>query len=301
MSRLAVEPPEPEHADGTLSLTRHREPWRRTIDAFKETTRLDPKLEAAEAYVLAIRRRNTLDIDGSGRGPHCDRPRDSRSRVGHDPGCGTEARDPRVRLCALIIDVTRTQGGTPRPGHACSAAGSRMLSKQDNEYLTRIGPGTPMGDLMRQYWIPAAKSDELRWSRLSDPLRVRLLGEDLIAFRDYDNQIGLIQNNCPHRGASLFFGRNEEAGLRCVYHGWKFAVDGSCVDMPNEPAESDFKSKVKAVAYPCVERNGVVWAYLGPRQTPPPLPDFEANMLGAGLVLHLHHSPTLQLDAGLGR
>ena len=84
---------------------------------------------------------------------------------------------------------------------------------------------------------------------------------------------------CPHRGASLFFGRNEEAGLRCVYHGWKFDVAGRCVDMPNEPAESDFKTKVRAVAYPCQERGGIVWAYMGPRQDPPPLPDLEANML----------------------
>ncbi len=156
-----------------------------------------------------------------------------------------------------------------------------MLSKQDNEYLTRIGPGTPMGDLMRQYWIPAVKSDELPEPDCP-PVRVKLLGEELIAFRISSGAIGLVQNNCPHRGASLFFGRNEESGLRCVYHGWKFDSMGNCVDMPNEPAESDFKQKVRAVAYPCVERNGVVWAYLGSRQAPPPLPDFEANMLGEG-------------------
>ena len=103
-------------------------------------------------------------------------------------------------------------------------------------------------------------------------MRVLLLGEHLIAFRDTDGKVGLIQNNCPHRGASLFFGRNEEAGLRCVYHGWKFDAEGKCVDMPNEPAESDFKHKVKAVAYPTQERGGIVWAYLGPRKEPPPLP-----------------------------
>src|SRR5579859_1277044 len=156
-----------------------------------------------------------------------------------------------------------------------------MLSRAENEYLCRIGPGTPMGNLMRQYWIPAIRSDELPTPE-GDPLRVKLLGEELIGFRTTAGEIGLIQNNCPHRGASLFFGRNEEAGLRCVYHGWKFDVDGNCVDMPNEPAESDFKQKVRAVAYPCTERNGVVWTYMGARQTPPPLPDFEANMLGAG-------------------
>jgi phthalate 4,5-dioxygenase len=135
-----------------------------------------------------------------------------------------------------------------------------------------------MGSFMRQYWIPAMLSSELP-DPDSDPVRVLLLGERLIALRDTNNRVGLIQNNCPHRGASLFFGRNEEAGIRCVYHGWKFAVDGTCVDMPNEPAESDFKDKVRAVAYPTQERGGVIWAYLGPERTPPALPEFEANMV----------------------
>jgi phenylpropionate dioxygenase-like ring-hydroxylating dioxygenase large terminal subunit len=156
-----------------------------------------------------------------------------------------------------------------------------MLSKIDNDTVCRVGPGTPMGSLMRQYWVPALLSSELPQPD-SDPVRVVLLGERLIAFRNTNGQIGLIDNHCPHRGASLFFGRNEEAGLRCVYHGWKFDVGGSCIDMPNEPAESDFKTKVKAVAYPCVERNGLVWAYMGPRETPPPLPDIEANNLPEG-------------------
>ena len=156
-----------------------------------------------------------------------------------------------------------------------------MLSKIDNDTVCRVGPGTPMGELMRQYWVPALLSSELP-SPDSDPLRVMLLGEQLIAFRDTNGQIGLMQHNCPHRGASLFFGRNEESGLRCVYHGWKFDVTGACIDMPNEPAESDFKHKVKATAYPCVERNGLVWTYMGSRQSPPPLPDLEANNLAEG-------------------
>jgi nitrite reductase/ring-hydroxylating ferredoxin subunit len=129
-----------------------------------------------------------------------------------------------------------------------------------------------MGTLMREYWIPMLQSSDLP-SIDGDPLRIRLLGEDLIAFRDTSGSVGLLQHNCPHRGASLFFGRNEEGGIRCVYHGWKFATDGTCLDMPNEPAESDFKSKVKAISYPCLERNGVVWTYMGARQTPPPLPE----------------------------
>jgi phthalate 4,5-dioxygenase oxygenase subunit len=156
-----------------------------------------------------------------------------------------------------------------------------MLSQIDNDTVCRVGPGTPMGQLMREYWVPALLSSELP-NPDSDPVRVMLLGEKLIAYRDTNGKPALIQNHCPHRGASLFFGRNEEAGLRCVYHGWKFDAEGNCVDMPNEPAESDFKQKVKAVAYPCVDRNGVIWTYMGSRQTPPELPDLEANNLPEG-------------------
>jgi phthalate 4,5-dioxygenase oxygenase subunit len=153
-----------------------------------------------------------------------------------------------------------------------------MLIQEENELIAHVGPGTPMGNLFREYWLPAMLSEELP-SADSDPLRVMMLGEQLIAFRDSNGKVGLLANNCPHRGASLFFGRNEEAGLRCVYHGWKFDTAGNCIDMPNEPAESDFRTKVKAVAYPTQERGGVVWAYLGPRSEPPPLPDLEGNML----------------------
>ena len=155
-----------------------------------------------------------------------------------------------------------------------------MLSLEDNEVLCRVGPGTPMGDLMRQYWLPAVRADELP-APDCPPVRIKLLGEELIAFRTTSGAVGLIQNACPHRGASLFFGRNEEEGLRCVYHGWKFDVTGACVDMPSEPAESNFRTKVRARAYPCIERNGIIWAYMGPRERDnlPPLPDIEANLL----------------------
>jgi phenylpropionate dioxygenase-like ring-hydroxylating dioxygenase large terminal subunit len=163
-----------------------------------------------------------------------------------------------------------------RPGGLFEA----MLSVEENELLCRVGSGTVMGEFMRQYWIPAMLSSELPTPD-SDPLRVLLLGERLIAFRDTDGTVGLLQNNCPHRGASLFFGRNEEAGLRCVYHGWKFDVGGACIDMPNEPAESDFRTKVKATAYPTRERGGVVWAYLCRRSAPPELPEFESNLVSA--------------------
>src|SRR5215471_4553248 len=149
-----------------------------------------------------------------------------------------------------------------------------MLSREDNELLTHTGPGTPMGNLYRRFWLPALLPDELPAAD-SDPIRFRILGEDLVAFRDSNGTPGFIQNNCPHRGASLFFGRNEESGLRCVYHGWKFDVDGTCVDMPNEPAESDFKSKVKATAYPAREYAGLIWIFMGPPDRQPPLPVYQ--------------------------
>src|SRR5437899_2136879 len=156
-----------------------------------------------------------------------------------------------------------------------------MLSAADNELLTRVGPGTAMGNFMRQYWIPAMKSEELP-SPDCPPVRIRLLGENMIGYRTSSGAVGLMQNACPHRGASMFFGRNEEEGLRCVYHGWKFDVGGTCIDMPSEPAESNFKDKIRATAYPCQERGGMVWAYLGPRAVPPPLPDLEPSMLPDG-------------------
>src|SRR5688500_18031500 len=119
-----------------------------------------------------------------------------------------------------------------------------MLSEKDNELLTRTGPDTPMGKLFRRFWQPALLPSELP-SPDCAPIRFRILGEDLVAFRDSDGKIGFLEQNCPHRGASLFFGRNEESGLRCVYHGWKWDVEGNCVDMPSEPAETNFKDKVR--------------------------------------------------------
>ena len=149
-----------------------------------------------------------------------------------------------------------------------------MLSKADNDLLCRTSAGTPMGELFRRFWLPALLPSELPGPDC-DPIRFRILGEDLIAWRDTNGVSGFIQNNCPHRGASLFFGRTEEGGLRCVYHGWKFDVAGNCVDMPNEPAESDFKSKVKATAYPAVDYAGLVWIYMGPPDKKPPLPMYQ--------------------------
>jgi phenylpropionate dioxygenase-like ring-hydroxylating dioxygenase large terminal subunit len=149
-----------------------------------------------------------------------------------------------------------------------------MLTPDDNVRITHVGPGTPMGRLMRRYWQPIALSSELPEPDAA-PLRVRLLGEDLIAYRDTSGAVGLVDAFCPHRRAPMFFGRNEEQGLRCVYHGWKFDRAGACVDMPSEPPDSLFKSKVRIAAYPTHEAGGFVWAYLGrPEQQPGP-PDFE--------------------------
>jgi len=147
-----------------------------------------------------------------------------------------------------------------------------MTTAQESVELTRVGPGTVMGDLMRCYWIPAALSSEVE--RDGPPVRLKLLGEKLIAFRDSAGRVGVMDHRCPHRCASLFLGRNEEGGIRCVYHGWKFDVSGNCVDMPSVHPEQDFKGKVKARAYPAVDRGGVIWVYMGSRATPS-LPAFE--------------------------
>jgi phenylpropionate dioxygenase-like ring-hydroxylating dioxygenase large terminal subunit len=147
-----------------------------------------------------------------------------------------------------------------------------MLTPHDNELFTRVGSGTAMGELMRLFWLPFLFADEV----VADgpPVRIRLLGEDLVAFRDSGGQVGLIAERCPHRLASLYFGRNEQSGLRCIYHGWKFDVAGRCVDQPSEPARSTFKDKIRTASYPCIERAGIVWAYMGPLPAPP-LPHFE--------------------------
>jgi phthalate 4,5-dioxygenase oxygenase subunit len=149
-----------------------------------------------------------------------------------------------------------------------------VLRPQDNERLTRVGPGTPAGALFRRYWQPALLSNELG-DRDGAPVRVRLLGEDLVAFRDTNGDVGIVDAFCPHRRAPLFFGRNEECGLRCVYHGWKFDKNGTCVDMPSEPPDSLFKTKVTVTAYPTWEGAGIVWIYMGPRELQPPPPNYE--------------------------
>ena len=156
-----------------------------------------------------------------------------------------------------------------------------MPSPNSYDSLTRVGPGTPMGGLMRQYWVPAMLSSELPRPDCP-PVRVLLLGERLVAFRDSGGRVGLLDHRCPHRGASLLHGRSEGGGLRCAYHGMLLDVDGRCRDRPAEPPGGELGDGVRATAYPCRERGGVVWAYLGPREVPPPLPDLEANRLPEG-------------------
>jgi phthalate 4,5-dioxygenase len=149
-----------------------------------------------------------------------------------------------------------------------------MLKPEENERLVRVGPGTAAGALFRRYWQPALLSEELPEPDCP-PVRVRLLGEDLVAFRATDGSVGLVDAYCPHRRAPMFFGRNEHCGLRCVYHGWKFDTTGKCVDMPSEPPDSLFKDKVSILAYPVWEGGGMVWTYMGPRELMPPAPDYE--------------------------
>src|SRR5579862_6331462 len=159
--------------------------------------------------------------------------------------------------------------------------GCDVLSAEENELLTCTGPATPMGGLMRRYWVPACLSEELPEPD-GPPVRVRSLEERLVAFRDSAGQVGLLQEPCPHRGCSLFLACNEEGGLRCIYHGWKFDVSGRCLDMPAEDESSGFKDKVRARAYPVREAGGMVWAYFGPAEKTPPFPNFECLGLPDG-------------------
>ena len=149
-----------------------------------------------------------------------------------------------------------------------------MLKKEQNELLTRTGPGTPMGQLFRRYWLPALLAEELPEPECP-PVRTKLLSERLLAWRDTEGRYALTDEFCAHRGISLWFGRNEEGGLRCPYHGWKYDHTGQCIDVPSEPAESGFCEKIKLASYPLVERGGVLWAYLGPPELQPPLPEWE--------------------------
>jgi nitrite reductase/ring-hydroxylating ferredoxin subunit len=153
-----------------------------------------------------------------------------------------------------------------------------MLSKAENELITLVSAGTPMGEFMRRYWLPALLSEEIA-SPDAPPVQVRMLGEDLVAFRDSLGRVGLLDEHCAHRGTSLFYGRNEDCGLRCVYHGWKYDVEGNVLDTPAEGEQSTFRERIHQQAYPCVESAGMVWAYLGPPELQPLFPAYEFTQL----------------------
>src|ERR671928_109744 len=149
-----------------------------------------------------------------------------------------------------------------------------MLKADVNQLLTETGPGTPMGALFRQYWLPALLAEELPEPD-SPPVRVKILSERLIAFRDSEGRYGLIDEFCAHRGVSLWFGRVEECGIRCAYHGWKYDVTGQCLEVPSESENSNFARKVKLTSYPLVKVGDILWTYMGDPEKQPPLPEFE--------------------------
>lgn len=165
-----------------------------------------------------------------------------------------------------------------------------MLSAADNEILVRTNAGTPMGDYFRRFWLPVALSSEMP-APDSPPIRVKVMGEELVAFRDSEGRVGLLEPWCAHRGSNLFFGRNEECGLRCVHHGWKYDVEGRCVDMPNVDPDAGMRGKISIKAYPTREYGDMVWAYLGPREVMPELPQLEH-----GLVPPAHRYVTKRLQ-----
>ena len=147
-----------------------------------------------------------------------------------------------------------------------------MLSKADNDTLTRVGPGTPAGELLRRYWMPIASAQDLT----ENPTKfVRLLGENLVLFRDRSGNVGLLADHCAHRGASLLYGRVEERGLACAYHGWLYDAAGNCLETPAEPTDSKFHLSVKQRAYPVQRLLGLYWAYLGPLPAPV-IPKYDA-------------------------
>ncbi len=175
-----------------------------------------------------------------------------------------------------------------------------MLRQEVNDLLTQTGLGTPMGALFRRYWLPAMLAEELPENDCP-PVRVKLLSERLIAFRDTGGRYGLIDEFCPHRGVSLWFGRNEEHGLRCPYHGWKFDVDGQCLEVPSEPEDSRFCEKIRLTSYPLVKIGDVLWAYMGPEEHQPAAAGVGVRARAGVAQLHVQAPAGMQLAAGAGR
>ena len=179
-----------------------------------------------------------------------------------------------------------------------------MLTQDENQLLCRVEGDAPMGQLMRRHWVPAVLSEQVA-APDCDPVRVRLFGEDLVAFRDSRGRLGVLGEFCAHRKASLAFGRNEECGLRCLYHGWKFDVDGNVVEMPSEPAASGFAERVEHKAYPTEEAGGFVWIYMGPREEKPafepppwaPTPDQRVSIMKIDLPCNWAQIMEGQIDS----
>jgi phthalate 4,5-dioxygenase len=165
-----------------------------------------------------------------------------------------------------------------------------MLSPQENEILCRVGLGTPMGEALRRFWVPACLSEELA-SPDSGPIRLRILGEDLVAFRDSKGRVGVVEAYCPHKLANLYWGRVENCALSCAYHGWTFDADGNCLATPNEPDHAEMRRKIRLTAYPTREAGGMVWAFMGPRERMPELPGLEWAQVPPD---HVHLSRWLQ-------
>ena len=174
-----------------------------------------------------------------------------------------------------------------------------MITHEENELLCRVDNGAPMGQLMRRHWVPICLSEEVGESD-GTPVKARILGEDLVVFRDSEGRVGVMDEHCPHRGASLVYGRNEDGGLRCLYHGWKMDIEGNVTDMASEPAGSAMKEKVKHKAYPVQEWGGMVWAYLGPKETQPEFvpprwaPTAEARVSIAKVVIPVNWAQILE-------
>ena len=174
------------------------------------------------------------------------------------------------------VSAGRHQPRSGRPDHGGDTGGMGrefpMMSAETNDRMTRVGPGTPAGKLLRKYWQPVALTEELSPERPLAPVRV--MGQQLVLFRDERGRHGLLERHCPHRGADLAFGRLEDGGLRCVFHGWLFDVEGKCLETPAEPEGSRLFTRILHTSYPVRERNGILFAYLG-GDDPPAFPEFD--------------------------
>ena len=172
--------------------------------------------------------------------------------------------------------------------------------REDQELITRVAGDAPAAQMMRRYWLPALWTEELP-ELDGAPVRVRMFGENLVAFRDTSGTVGLVAEGCPHRLASLALGRNEEGGLRCIYHGWKFGADGSCLDMPTEPGEHGFRQRMRIASYPVREAGGLVWAYLGPAGSEPAFSELRLDVGAAFARRALEIRRACELLAGRRR